>query len=140
MEPVNEGLRMDWTRAEAQHFYDHGPRFAQSMCATCGHPCGYHFAEDGLHGCVATTGPAANSVVQARVAGEDGGCLCPGYVGGQLPWNLVKHLDPLVDDEEDEPCGGCSHPLSVHSENVGCWNCPCNIDFLPDTWPNSLNT
>lgn len=109
---------------------DEGPHVGQTLCATCGHPVRQHFEEGQDQGCVSTRPPDATAEVRVRITAADGACLCPGFVPGRLPYNITKHLDSLVDDEDDCDCVGCRHPLSVHSEQVGCWNCPCNVDFV----------
>lgn len=123
-----DGLRR--TIEVAKWFRDEGPHAAQNLCGNCGHPVNHHFADQGRQGCVSLTPPGPDSEIQARIITDDGTCLCPGYIRGALAYNLTKHLDPLVDDEDDQPCPSCPHPLSVHSEGEGCWKCPCSIDFL----------
>lgn len=88
--------------------------------------------------------PAAGDAWGAALAGAQPkplvagptGCLCPGWVTGELPRAMTKHLDylgyewwELSDPAWDGgPCTSCEHVLAEHAELVGCTLCPCSVD------------
>lgn len=67
--------------------------------------------------CVATEPP--NVALDQWLAGRpahpavlgDAGCLCPGFVQGQIPYAIRKRLDGVGEG----PCAGYGHDLSEHA-------------------------
>lgn len=106
-------------------------------CYTCGHPVHAHFTSELGAGCVAFRPP--QQTIGAAVRGHqrkplvgDAGCLCPGWVRGEIPHALTKHMTPLTEDD-DASCQQCEHRLIDHSDDQGCHFCPCTVHDLQTT-------
>ena len=102
-------------------------------CYMCGHSIHLHYENEiGHHGCVVDQ-PSVS--LEALIRGRQpsqlttaaGTCLCVGWVRGQLPHAMTKHLDGLTDPDDELPCSACTHPMHEHSNPEGCWQCPCTV-------------
>lgn len=115
-----------------------------AACWICQHSTHSHYeAADGVSGCVEThSAPLTFSAAwdgqygERKFIGGQGGCLCPGYQQGLLPWSLTSNLDSLAAHDE-ELCPDCMDPLVRHGvehawDPFGCWCCPCERATLPE--------
>lgn len=109
-----------------------------TTCHSCGHSFHLHYGTpEGHQGCVSDKPyPTLNALIKDQIktapTSEDGSCLCPGWIQGQLPYEITKHLEGLTwsDEGEEHPCDACTHTLDEHSDPYGCWSCPCDVTAL----------
>ena len=120
-----------------QELADGGFRGQVLRCFTCGHSVHHHYAvEAGLSGCVASAAPERTVSDAARfLPGKpffgDSGCLCPGWLRGEIPAELADYFTAFTnEDTEDLPCVSCTHPLGHHRVEQGCLSCPCEVHSL----------
>lgn len=115
-----------------------------AACWVCQHSTHSHYqTSDGFSGCIETaSAPLTFSAAwegqygASKFIGGQGGCLCPGYRQGLLPWSLTSNLESLAAHDE-ELCPDCMDPLVRHGvehawDPAGCWCCPCERATLPE--------